>query len=518
MRDIFENHRLFILVLLAYAIVLFSGIARTPIFILDEAKNASCAFEMLQGQEAIVPTFNEVLRTDKPPLHYYFMATGYVLFGKTPFGARFFSVFFGLLTLFIVYYYVGRNIDKKTAMASVLVLAASTHFSLEFHLAVPDPYLIFFMTLSLFCFYDYFEHRRIREWALMILGLSLGTLSKGPIALGLPGLIGLIFMLMNRSTFFEKLRALRPLRAVLLYCLIVLPWFIAVHIQTDGQWTQGFFLDHNVGRFTKEMEGHGSFFLLPALISIVGLLPFSGYLPALIKNHPWKNSNGLIRFAVLAFLIIILFFSISSTLLPNYVMPAYPMLAVLLGFVLARWNLHLSKGFLIFNGILLLALMVLIIYANEIDPIFHWQKSQLLVLFVPFCLALWPLIRKVKAIHFVVGAWMSFAVLLFGTFLPTLAKQDPVQEAFRLFDLKAEECVYFERFSPAFTFYLDAPLESVRGKDDFEERIKDPHLKYVISTKRYHDFLSKNEDLRLVFSKKDLFESRVTEIWALKRH
>jgi len=67
-------------VLLAF--LLFFRLGATPIYILDEAKNAEYAKEMMQRHDMIVPVFNGELRTDKPPLHYFFMIASYILFGS----------------------------------------------------------------------------------------------------------------------------------------------------------------------------------------------------------------------------------------------------------------------------------------------------------------------------------------------------------------------------------------------------------------------------------------------------
>src|SRR6266542_6826784 len=59
----------------------------TPIYILDEARNSECAREMMQPNDWITPTFNGELRTDKPPLHYFFMIVAYKMFGVNEFAA-----------------------------------------------------------------------------------------------------------------------------------------------------------------------------------------------------------------------------------------------------------------------------------------------------------------------------------------------------------------------------------------------------------------------------------------------
>ena len=85
-----NNQKAWIFAVFAAALVSFTFINAYPISILDEAKNAEAAREMLSSGNFLVPFFNGELRTDKPPLHYYFMILGYKLFGVTALGARFF--------------------------------------------------------------------------------------------------------------------------------------------------------------------------------------------------------------------------------------------------------------------------------------------------------------------------------------------------------------------------------------------------------------------------------------------
>ena len=155
MIDTLIHKRYFPFLLFVFAFGLFTvnnhGVS---IYILDEAKNATCAGEMLEKAEFFKPTFNHNLREDKPPLHYYFMMLSYSVFGVNEWAARFFSGIFGALTILISFLYTSRFLDKKTAFFTVMVLLASIHLIIQFHLAVPDPYLIFFFCWSLFLFYS----------------------------------------------------------------------------------------------------------------------------------------------------------------------------------------------------------------------------------------------------------------------------------------------------------------------------------------------------------------------------
>jgi 4-amino-4-deoxy-L-arabinose transferase-like glycosyltransferase len=100
------SRTLFYLVLAIGLVTLVAFPGSHPIYILDEARNAEAAREMFVSGDWIVPTFNGQLRTDKPPLHYFFMIAGFKLFGTTALGARFFSTICGMATLLLIFFQV----------------------------------------------------------------------------------------------------------------------------------------------------------------------------------------------------------------------------------------------------------------------------------------------------------------------------------------------------------------------------------------------------------------------------
>src|SRR5690606_9317330 len=105
----------YILILIAGGFLCFVNLGGHPIYILDEAKNAEAAREMFVAYNWVVPTFNGELRTDNPPLHYCFMMIAYKLFGVSAFAARFFSAFFGALTIISTYHFAKKFIHKRMA-------------------------------------------------------------------------------------------------------------------------------------------------------------------------------------------------------------------------------------------------------------------------------------------------------------------------------------------------------------------------------------------------------------------
>ena len=182
-----QNKKYFWILFGLSALLLFPGLGKTPLWIYDEVRNAECAREMYERGDWIVPTFNGGLRTLKPPLHYYFMFGGFKIFGVNEWGARFFSAVFGVLTIFITYFFVKKYSSPRQAFITSLVLLASSHFLFEFRMSVPDPYLIFLNTASIFTAYLFFKEKRNYWLWLCAITMGLGTLAKGPVAIALPG-------------------------------------------------------------------------------------------------------------------------------------------------------------------------------------------------------------------------------------------------------------------------------------------------------------------------------------------
>ncbi|MEL0241361.1 MAG: glycosyltransferase family 39 protein, partial [Flavobacteriaceae bacterium] len=302
-----------------------------PINILDEAKNSEAAREMLETGRWFYPTFNDVIRTDKPPLHYFFMALGYLVFGVGPFGARFFSAVFGALTFYLIVKQTAKELGNKTAIYSGLTFVSSLLFAHEFHMAVPDPYLIFAVTWAIVSFYRFEKESSKAQLWMAYIAIGLGLLAKGPIAAVIVLLSAALYFTLTQQ--WSKLFTYQPFGGVLLSLAIAAPWYYMAHIATEGVFTEGFFLDHNLNRFSDQKEGHGGPFIITPLLVIAGLLPFGVWLiSALIKSfHLRKRSNWLTLCFSVA-IAVLTFFSFSSTKLPNYPMPAFGFMTVVLGF------------------------------------------------------------------------------------------------------------------------------------------------------------------------------------------
>lgn len=495
------------------------------IYILDEAKNATCAREMMDQGEIFVPTFNYELRTDKPPLHYFFMMLAYKLFGVNAFSARLFSAIFGALTVLITYLFTKRLHNHRSALLASVVLIASTHFALQFHLAVPDPYLVFFITLACFSFIYGFIKDNFWFIYLAYLSIGLGVLAKGPIAIALPGLTLLVYLLMSRRFNLLTIFQFKPISGLALAFVICGWWYAGAYFVTEGAWTRGFFVEHNLERFADPKEGHGGFFFLTWIYVLVGMLPFSVFIPQAFKNW-WKSrKDDFVFFCGLAALVVIVFFTISDTKLPNYTVPAYPFLAVLIGVYLSNIiSKKISTRAYRISVLLLIiisALLPAVIYFGlQATPAFEHLKGEAIwligcTLFASAGQYLHMRGKKVTSLIALSLAFIWFSIIFFAVIFPKVDAENPVRKSWKKID-PSHEFAYFQRFNPSFSFYLKKPIKDVGTVEEVIEFFKENPDGYVISRSDYSKKLEKLDQLKLIINEHDLFETKNTMVFRLK--
>ncbi|WP_025863968.1 ArnT family glycosyltransferase [Prolixibacter bellariivorans] len=497
-----------------------AGIRYNPIYILDESKNVECAREMFTRNDLVVPTFNDRLRTDKPPLHYYFMMASFKIFGVNEFAARFFSAIMGALTLLITFLFTKKYAGEKTALLTWLILITSLNFSIEFHLAVPDPYLIFFMTLTHWAFFEFYQNRKWPWLITMYAALGLAILAKGPVALGFAGLNGLLFLIMKRDFRWKTIKQFRLLLGVVVTGLIAIPWYVKVGLATHGEWTRQFFFKHNLDRFSSEMEGHGGFFLLTAIFVLLAFLPYTIFLfQSYREAFRQRKNNDLILFSMIVSLVIIVFFSISSTQLPNYPMPAYPFVAVLIGYYLSNVNLKMKKPLWI-SLIIGLLIPIGAFIAMKLDKSLVPVANMAWFFLVIPAGSVWALYnfyqqRSQQRIFTALSAgWIMAGILFFMVVFPAVNRQNPVQKALTAMDI-SRPVAYYGRFNPAFAFALKKHIPQMKTPEEVSAFFQEHPNGYLISITKVQKELEALP-LKEIVRQKDLFENKTTQVYQWK--
>ncbi|TAJ13803.1 glycosyltransferase family 39 protein [Marinilabiliaceae bacterium JC017] len=488
------------------------------IYILDESKNAQCAWEMMTDGNLITPTFNGELRTDKPPLHYYFMMISYSIFGKTALGARFFSAVWGAILMVVLFFFTTRYASIKTAWWTILVLLSSIHFILEFHLAVPDPYLISFIGLSFMSFFHFYSTHKRTFLIPFYLFMGLGVMTKGPIAMALPGLCILLFIILKRNLTWSFIKKLNPLLGLLILSVVIIPWYYMVSLKTDGEWLHSFLLDHNINRFSNQMEGHGGIFLITPAYFIMGFLPFAFFLPQVIK-HTWQTrNNDLTLFSALIVLVFVTFFSVSSTKLPNYPMPCFAFGAILFGrYFEALMTQKIKKSFshslYALLGLTLLIPLVILI-ALPFEPLLqHLTWLPLTVITMPISVGIAIYLRRHSnprnTLISIGGGFMLTSMLLFSIFFTAIDQHTPVSLTLNEL-ISAPHVASYGSLNPAFVFNY-GKIHKLTDSIATEDFLASPGN--ILLTTQKH--VKKNPHWtshQIILECKDIFDNRETVV------
>src|SRR6185295_5662394 len=190
-------------------------------------------------------------------------------------------------------WFTRRILHERVALYASLLLISSLQMAYQFRMAVPDPYLLFFLTTGLFSFYVGYAENRPGFLYTFYGFIGLAFVAKGPIAFALPGLIILLFLIWRRDFSWSRLMALRLIPGALLTLIVGMPWYIAVGLATHWAWPEYFFITHNLSLYVTTFEGHGGFPLDTLVIVIAALLPVSIFFPQMIsmvwiekKNQP----------------------------------------------------------------------------------------------------------------------------------------------------------------------------------------------------------------------------------------
>jgi 4-amino-4-deoxy-L-arabinose transferase-like glycosyltransferase len=497
-------------------ILLFSSLGKMPLWIYDEVRNAECAREMWERNDWVVPTFNGELRTLKPPLHYYFMFGGFELFGMNEWGARFFSSVFGVLTIFITYYFVARFSTKLHAFITGCVLLASTHFLFQMRMSVPDPYLIFFNAFTIFAGYSYFEERKFKWLLICAVTLGIGTLAKGPVSIALPG-ASLFFWLLWQRRLKEVLHW-HILVAALITLAVAVPWYIAVHYATDGAWTRGFFLEHNIGRFSEPMEGHGGLFIIVPMFVLLGLLPASVFIGESVRNFKNRFEPSFLRLAFCVMMTYIVFYSVSGTKLPNYPTPCYPFVAVLLGYFITlgvTGQTKTRKYPFIILMVINLALPIGLYFGikNEVELRGYENHALIIGLLTIAAIVSFVLLRKKgfrAAMVSLMVLYTLFNLVFFNYLYPALYLNNPLSKTINEVR-KYKNVVAYKIFQPSFTFYLPQRVKVFEQADSLKNYLERNEALVISREALMPEIDSLN--LQKVAAHHDLFESHTTVLY-----
>jgi len=335
----------------------------------DEGRYAELAREMAQSGDWITPRLDGLKYFEKPALHYWISAAAFKIFGESDWVARLWPGLSGFLTILALYFTAKKYSGQGVADFTALVAAGSIWSVGDSHYLTLDMGLTFFMTLAL-CGFLLAFHSDVKQsqqrnylfiaWAAM----ACAVLSKGLIGIVLPAAVLVIYTVFTRQWFIWK--QINWISGTLLFLFITAPWFIIVSLR-NPEFFHFFFIHEHLQRYTTtEHQRVGSwYYFIPVLLG--GLLPWTSLLPqSLLQNrNESKNTFKPHLFLLIWFVFIFIFFSISGSKLPSYILPVFPALSLLLGEFIQKENNSRLKWHAIALGAFWILLSITFLIASE---------------------------------------------------------------------------------------------------------------------------------------------------------
>jgi 4-amino-4-deoxy-L-arabinose transferase-like glycosyltransferase len=319
------------LLLTGFCIFLFFyGLGQFGLVGADEPRYAQVAREMLERHDWITPTLGGKPWLEKPPLYYWQAMAAYRIFGVRDWSARVPSALDASLIVLAVYFFL-RKLRPGFHMDGALMTASAAGMVGFAHSASTDTPLAAMFALAMLAWYAWWETSRKVYLAIFYSFLALAVLAKGPVAIILAGAVIALFALVARDAHIVRNMLWIP--GILLFLLIALPWFAAVQMRNPG-FFRIFILEHNLARFGTALYHHEEPFWYYLPVTALALVPWIVFAlaSAFEATRAWwterkallTTEDALNVFLVLWLIVPVLFFSLSKSKLPGYILPAVP--------------------------------------------------------------------------------------------------------------------------------------------------------------------------------------------------
>src|SRR2546425_2173189 len=359
--------RLWLILFIGIAVFYLWGLGSVPFVGPDEPRYAQVAREMLAHRELITPVLSGFPWFEKPVLLYWIEMASYSVLGISEYAARLGPAICGLLIGALVYW-IGSSIEtssrtrdassKKSeteaeglgrfsaliwlSSAGALVFSRGVNFDILLTLALTGAFACFFIWHVR---YGNPNNRKginpaspALKYVLVgfyfFVGLSL--LAKGLVGVIIaPGVITSYFLIRREWPSKKLLTSL--LWGIPLALAVAAIWYGPMLKRHGMIFVADFILQHHFARFLGNQYHHPQavYFYVPVLAGLA--LPWTIFLVAAFvssRHWRWRGDKAIDRLRVfsLAWILLpLIFFSVSQSKLPAYILPVLPAVALLVG-------------------------------------------------------------------------------------------------------------------------------------------------------------------------------------------
>lgn len=323
-----------LLILLSLALFL-PGIGSIPMVDRDSAHFAQASKQMLETGNFFQIRYQNQTRYQKPPGINWLQAASVDAFSSAQttnaWPYRLPSLLGGLFAVLLTFAMAKRFYSREVAFAGAALLASSLLMTVESHLAVIDASLlasILVMQAALWGIYRRHCQQREVGWLLPVvfwLAMSAGIVLKGT-----SPLVGLLTL--AALAIFDKdksfIKQVRPFTGILLLA-ISSSWLLLINHAENSNYLWQMIQKDLLPKLAGSDQGHGmppGYFLL--------ILSLTFWPASLFLWHgvswAWKHRHRVNERFLIAWIVPTwLFFELMPSKLPQYVLPVYPALAIL---------------------------------------------------------------------------------------------------------------------------------------------------------------------------------------------
>lgn len=408
------------------AFLFFYGLGQFGLIGADEPRYAQVAREMLAGHDWVTPVLGGHPWLEKPPLYYWQAMLAYSALGVSDVTARLPSAVDATFLVIAVYFFF-RKFRKGVEADAALIAASCAGIVGYARAASMDMALTATFAIGMLAWWAWRESEKPIYLALFYLFTALGMLAKGPVAPFLAAVVIILFTLATREIRLG-LRTLW-LPGVLLFCAVSLPWYFLVQLR-NPQFFREFILEHNLSRFSSDLYHHRQPFWYYLPVTALALVPWVVFVIAAAVESVrtwWSERKSRAAepdlelefniFACCWLLAPILFFSLSQSKLPGYILPATPAGALLLAEYLRRHSggeEPVSRGLAVVHALVAAAPLVPALLIGHLLTLHRLPAGRPLVVALAIALAL------SAAIAMTLVSRLRLRMLRFVTLIPVV--------------------------------------------------------------------------------------------------
>ncbi|NUA31919.1 glycosyltransferase family 39 protein, partial [Cupriavidus basilensis] len=408
----------------------------------DEGRYAEISREMFASGDWVTIRYNALKYFEKPPFHMWVTALSYTLFGVGDWQARLCVALSGMVGLIASMFAATRWYGIRAGLLTGLVLVAAPMWSVASHFNSLDMTLSGAMACML-AFMLVAQHpdatpaaRRYWMWACWV-AMGVAILSKGLVGIALPGLVLVIYTLISRD--FGLWRRLHLISGIGLMLIVTVPWFWLVSAR-NPEFPNFFFIHEHWQRYTSTVHSRGGpvWYFVPLLVA--GFVPWLGLAPrmwevvrddgAAARVATVRRLRPALLLAVWAIAIFV-FFSLSGSKLPGYIVPVFPALGMLAAMALERigergWRQQLNAMLVIMAIGLLASPVVATLHSNHTATADYrryavWVAAAFVVMLAGTWLA-----RRLLRTHGLMPSIVVYTLALFTGFTAALLGHETI--------------------------------------------------------------------------------------------